>query len=264
MCEPRSPRATADWPNHGTEIDRARRDDALGALIPCEEQRAFASLEYSDPGSILRFDPGAVPGEPLPFLGVRLRVDHPPVNGGMRSEVALEYPFREGDTVRYRWDVLVPSTFVNDHPRNLRNTIAQWHDQPDEARGECWRTKPRLGSPLSLRLASRDGRALQMSLHARDTRTRASGAFEIATIPYDRWVSIDVRITWSQDTDRGAVTVALDGAGDPDPVVAFRGFTMNNRLPHYLKVGLYRNEAIRADNRLYLRQLRCETLARGG
>lgn len=39
---------------------------------------------------------------------------------------------------------------------------------------------------------------------------------------------------------------------------------MNNRLPHSLKVGLYRNEAIRVDNRLSLRQLRCETLAGGG
>lgn len=258
MCEPRSPRVTADWPNHGAEIDRARRADVIAALIPREEQRAFASLEYSDPASILRFDPGSVPGETLPFLGVRLRADQPVVNGGARSEVALSYPFGEGDAVRYRWDFLVPSTFVNDHPRNLRNTIAQWHDRPDEARGECWRTKPRLGPPVSLRLTSRDGHSLQLSLQVRDTRTRASGSFEIATIPYDRWIPIDVRITWSRDTERGAVAVTLDGG--EDPALVFRGFTMNNTLSHYLKIGLYRHEAIRVDNRLYLRRLWCETL----
>lgn len=258
MCGSRSPRVTSDWPNHGAEIERSRRAAVIAALIPREEQRAFASLEYSDPGSILRFDPGAVPGEPLPFLGVRLRVDQPSVNGGARAEVALAYPYSEGDTVRYRWDFLVPSTFVNDHPRNLRNTIAQWHDRPDEARGECWQTKPRLGAPVSLRLASRDGRSLQLSLNARDTRTRASGAFEIATIPYDRWIRIDVQIAWSRDTERGAVAVRLDD--EEDPALVFRGFTMNNHLSHYLKIGLYRHDAIRVDNRIYLRQLCCETL----
>lgn len=261
MGECRGPLATADWPHRGVEIDRQRKAWFLAALLPREEQRAFASLEYSDPGSILRFDPGTVPGEALPFLGVRLRVDQPSVNGGARAEVALSYPFGEGDTVRYRWDFLVPSTFANDHPRNLRNTIAQWHDRPDEARGETWQTKPRLGSPLSLRLASRDGSSLQLSLHARDTRTRASGAFEIATLPYDRWIPVDVRITWSRDTDRGAVAVTLDDHGEP--ALVFRGFTMNNPLPHYLKIGLYRHDAIRVDNRIYLRQLWCETLPGG-
>lgn len=259
MGEFQPPRSTADWPNHGAEIDRARRADVIAALIPREEQRAFASLEYSDPGSILRFDPGTVPGETLPFLGVRLRVDQPAVNDGARAEVALSYPFSEGDTVRYRWEFLVPSTFVNDHPRNLRNTIAQWHDRPDEARGETWQTKPRLGPPVSLRLASRDGSSLQLALQARDTRIRASGAFEIATIPYDRWIPIDVRIAWSRDTQRGAVTVTLDD--EEVPALVFRGFTMNNPLSHYLKIGLYRHEAIRVENRIYLRHLWCETLA---
>jgi hypothetical protein len=258
MTESRLPGATADWPKHGFEIERKRTAEFLVALMPREAQRAFATLEYSDPASILRFDPGAVPGETLPFLGVRLRVDQPSVNDGARAEVALSYPFSEGDTVTYRWDLLVPSTFVNDHPRNFRNTIAQWHDRPDVARGECWRTKPRLGSPVSLRLASRDGRSLQLSLHARGMRTRASGAFEIATIPYDRWIPIRVRITWSRDPDRGAVAVSLDD--DQDPALVFRGFTMNNHLSHYLKIGLYRHEAIRVENRIYLRQLWCETL----
>jgi len=262
MSESQSPRATADWPGHGIEIDRARRGEFLAALIPREEQRRFASLEYSDPGSILRFDPGVVPGETLPFLGVRLRVDQPLVNAGARAEAALSYPFSEGDTVRYRWDLLVPSTFVDDHPRNRCNMVAQWHDRPDEARGETWQTKPRLGPPVSLRLASRDGRSLQLMLHARDRRTNASGSVEIATIPHDRWIPIDVRITWSRDTDGGAVAVALDDGAAP--ALVFRGFTMNNAVSHYLKIGLYRHGHIRVENRVYIRQLWCETLAAEG
>lgn len=39
---------------------------------------------------------------------------------------------------------------------------------------------------------------------------------------------------------------------------------MNARLPHSLKVGLDRNEAIRVDTRLSPRQLWCETHPKGG
>ena len=257
----RQPSVTDGWPARGIEITRSRNAEFLAALIPREELRALASLEHSDPGSILRFAPEAIPGETIPFLGVRLRADQPPVKDGARAEVALAYPFREGSTVSYRWEFLVPASFVNDHPQNRRNTIAQWHDQPDTTRGERWETKPVLGSPVSLRLTSRDGRSLQLSLQTLDTRAAANGRHEIATIAYDRWIAIEVRITWSQDPDRGAVAVHLDGEATPS--CEFRGFTMNNRVFHYLKVGLYRSTGIRVENRLYLRRLTCETLADG-
>ena len=51
--------------------------------------------------------------------------------------------------------------------------------------------------------------------------------------------------------------------GEATPSCEFRGFTMNNRVFHYLKVGLYRSTGIRVENRLYLRRLTCETLADG-
>jgi hypothetical protein len=251
---------TAAWPGPGIPIEPATRADFLAALLPREEQRALAGFEYSDSASILRFAPGTIPGETLPFLGFRVRADQPLVNKGERTEVTLNYPFTAGSTVTYHWEFRVPSTFKNDYPKNRHNQIAQWHDQPDTTKGESWATFPANSPPVSLDLTSRDGTTLQLSLNIWNVHPRTSAVFELATIPFDRWIPISVEITWSQDALHGAVAVFLNR--ETTPTHTFRGITMHNGVTHYLKLGLYRHHDIDVENWIYLRQVWCEPLSR--
>jgi len=65
-------------------------------------------------------------------LGLRLFPSQKKLNGGIRAEVSVNYPCKQGDTVRCAWRFMVPDGFKSDAPRNRWWIFGQWHDQPDK------------------------------------------------------------------------------------------------------------------------------------
>lgn len=76
-------------------------------------------------------------------VGFRLTDKTLPVYGGIRTEVAVDFPYSEGESVRYSWEMMFPEEFAGDSPLNRWWLLAQWHDQPDRRIGEKWKDSRR-------------------------------------------------------------------------------------------------------------------------
>jgi hypothetical protein len=166
-------------------------------------------------------------------------------NGGVRAEISIDYPFKEGDTVRYNWRMMLPVNFVSDAPANRWWLVAQWHDQPDRTRGETWSGYPAHSPSVGLGYGQ---------LAGQDTLSLLYGAPEPGPnglIPISRgaWHAISVEITWSTGAS-GKVQVFVDGG--KSPVREASGANMYNTFHHYMKLGMYRQPDIRGDTWIYI------------
>ena len=187
------------------------------------------------------------------YLGLRVFPGQRRVHGGVRAEVSVDYPFREGDRVRYAWRFRFPHDFATDAPDNRWWVIGQWHDQPDPRRGETWDGFPSRSPPVVLGVGERDGRlgiGLGYGLTTDGNRQQELGPLWVER---GRWHRIAVVVRWSQGPD-GAAEVFLDDA--PRASLAAQGPNMNNRYQHYWKLGHYRHPDIGTDNWIHLADLR--------
>ncbi len=178
-------------------------------------------------------------------LELRTYFQQPLKNGGVRAELSVDYPYREGDTVRYSWRMMLPSNFPSDAPSNRWWLVAQWHDQPDRTRGETWAGYPGHSPSVGLgygQIAGQD----QLSLQYGAPNPSAAGL-----IPISRgvWQSIRVEITWSRGPS-GRVKVFLNDGSVP--VREANGPNMYNSFQHYMKVGMYRHPDIPGDAWIYI------------
>lgn len=210
---------------------------AIAAALGIKSLARFLTIEAANCAAM------SVHGDAVEF---RLPVQAIPVAGGVRTEVALDYPFVEGDTVRYGWDLRIPAGFRGDAPRNRWWSVAQWHDQPDRRIGETWATFPGRSPPLSVYLEERaDGIGIGL-------RTNDAGARSWTRVPPDTWLRIAVTIHWSRS---GAGAAVLEVAGRPEFSVSVTGPNMYNSYQHYLKLGQYRHPDIATGNSIYIRNV---------
>lgn len=176
-------------------------------------------------------------------LGLRTYLGQPVKNGGVRAELSIDPPCRPGDTLTYRWSLLLPADLRSDAPRNRWWVLADWHDQPDRTRGETWEGFPSRSAPLILAYGQQAGRdILSVSYGVPDSSPRGT-----ATLMRERWHEIAVRVRWSRGAD-GAASVLLDGR----PVASASGPNMHNAYQHYLKLGSYRHPEIVGDAWVYV------------
>lgn len=166
---------------------------------------------------------------------VSLFPNNPRVNGGVRAELAFNFPFNEGETVRYAWRLKLPAEFhANDNPAQWW-LLAQWHDQPDRRQGETWANFPPRSPPIALFVASR---AAQLGIGlVLGGKERVSWT-PVAT---GAWIPIAFTIRWST-TSAGAVRMQV--GGDTPVDVTVEGPNMLNSYQHYLKIGQYRHPVI--------------------
>lgn len=176
-------------------------------------------------------------------------------NGGVRAEISVDYPFREGDTVRYSWRMKLPDDFPADVPGNRWWLVAQWHDQPDRSRGETWDGYPGHSPSVGLGYGRIDGKDQLSMLYG------APNPGPAGLIPINRgvWHTVRVDITWSRGAN-GRAQVFLDGS--PTPVRESRGPNMYNNFQHYMKLGMYRHPDIRGDAWLYIGDVKVQLLPR--
>lgn len=182
----------------------------------------------------------------------------PKVNGGIRSELAINYPYLEGEVVNYQFDVKIPKDFSFDS-LNRWWAIAQWHDQPNPKIGETWSNFPGKSPPIFIQI---EKQAEKPVLAFRNVTT---GKIERVNIPLDEWITVRSAIAWSTKST-GISTFEISKQSGKIANVRLYGANMNTPYFHYLKIGQYRNPDIRTANSISFRNvsiLRPSTLGQG-
>jgi hypothetical protein len=184
-------------------------------------------------------------------LGLGLEPGQPRVSNGIRAEAAVDFPFKQGDTVRYTWRFMLPEDFVSDAPLNRFWIVAQWHDQPDRRVGETWKELGPHPPPVSLGLqGAGDGLLLDMTYGFPEAQ-------RLGPVPIERgrWYTVSVVVHWSMKEDGWAKMYVHDMR---IPAVLAEGRNMRNDVRHYFKVGMYRDPGIEVPDWIFVADVRIE------
>lgn len=190
-----------------------------------------------------------------PALELRLYPGQPLTNNGIRTEVSIDYPFVEGETVIYEWQVRLVSPFPADELKRWW-VMGQWHDQPDRTRGETWDGFPVNSPPILFGFGEQEGKPAFGVFYGMPHVMIDS--FEVQP---DTWVRIQARITWSRSS-KGAARVEIDGLKQSAKpvVISGKGANMLNGFQHYFKIGMYRHREIMLENRMQIRGVKIWTV----
>ena len=168
------------------------------------------------------------------------------------SVVSVDFPFVQGDTVRYAWQFMLPKDFISDAPRNRWWLIGQWHDQPNKKLGETWKDFPSSSPPVALEIAELNGHLGVALVYGQTGAQQHQRHYGPLALERGKWHSITARIHWSRGTD-GNASVYLDGSTKATMVA--EGPNMNNDFQHYLKLGMYRHPDIPTDNWIFINRV---------
>lgn len=190
------------------------------------------------------------------FLELRLLPDQPILNKGIRSEISIDYPYNENDTVEYTWEFKIPTDFISDAPLNRWWLLADWHEQPDPTLGETWDTYESGSSPILFAYGNIDG-ADMIGLSTGSWRKDNLEFRGVTPITRGVWHKVRMVVVWSQN-ETGNVTVYLDDA--EEPTFSVRGENMVNGYQHYMKIGQYRHPDIHTENSVFIKNISIQKL----
>ncbi len=232
----------AGLPQFGCALDPTRQNDYLKAALNREELIKFSSLEVPTVNNIkIGSDQG------IPHLELRVFPLQPLIKDRIRSEVSVDFPFKEGETVRYSWQFRIPENFPSDAPKNRWWIITQWHDQPDPTKGESWDTFAGKSPPLLISYGNLNEKDV-IALSAGTNQTSVG----VIHIKKNIWHTVRIEVTWST-TATGRVHLYFDDLTTPS--LSYSGVNMNNAYQHYLKFGQYRHRDIATDNTIAFRKV---------
>jgi hypothetical protein len=186
---------------------------------------------------------GTVPRDDGRALFLEVTCGQDEVSGGIRAEVSFDPVRRAGEELWVAWDHLVPADFAfpasypDGEPWML---MGQFHDQPDVQAGESWDDFASESPPILLGFGKLDG-VTKLGVNygvATDLEQEV-----IVDYPLGEWHRWTLHLRWSEGDD-GFGEFWLDG----EEVASFRGPNLHNAAGNYLKLGLYRDPAIRTDN----------------
>lgn len=206
------------------------------------------------------------------------------LNKGTRAEFSKDFGDMAGEEAIYRWEFLVPKSHQDIPIWNTQTdtpnwqTLAQFHDQPDPSKGESWKTYPGNSSPLKLGYAYIDFDEPHLQKQLKNPEVRKvferfdvrSGDSVVALI-YDykpqvvipiikgEWVPVELHVRWSRaDDGYGIIRIG----GEDAQHFKVQGRNMINDMPHYFKLGLYRNPAIQHESSVFVRDFEYQPVAR--
>jgi hypothetical protein len=228
---------------------RALEVSYLNSVVP-SDLMGYSHLEVAAAADLQSMSDGSGP-----FLGLRTYQVQPLVNSGVRAEVSVDYPFVQGQTVRYSWRFGITPDFVSDSPNNRWWLFGDWHDQPDPSLGQTWATYVAHSPSVGLGYGQIDGQDYLSLLYGAPNPATVAGL-----IPFSRgvWHTLVAEITWSQGAD-GHIALYLDGSATP--VQQASGANMYNNYQHYMKLGTYRDPDIVGDTWVYVRDVKIETVS---
>jgi len=229
---------------HAT-VAQAETMQALLAAVMAPELLPMAGIEVATRENIRRVADGG-------GLSLGIIPGQRQVNGGTRAEIAVDYPFAEGDTVRYAWRFRLSAGTASDAPKNRWWLLGQWHVQPDKRAGEtAWGAQHALSPPVMLGYGVLDGRDVLALTYGVEPKP------VLPAISFDRgvWNRITAEITWSRGA-AGQAKILLNGT----QVAAASGPNMQNAYQHYLKFGQYRHPGIAGESWIDLAELEIRTI----
>ena len=175
-----------------------------------------------------------------------LRSDTQKIHNGVRAEVAVDYPFNEGEQVTYQVAIKLPKDFKADFPQNRWWLVVQWHDQPDKRVNETWRDFPALSPPVAVYVEARNGiPGIGLIMFGKDKKSWAP-------YPLGQWLTLNFQISWSTYED-GLVNFKV--LEYPEFSTQVNGRNMNNSYQHYLKFGQYRHTDIKVNSSVLFKNL---------
>lgn len=166
------------------------------------------------------------------------------VNGGVRAELAVDFPFVEGDTVEYRWSVLIPAKDAPGGDSNQWWLIAQWHDQPDPSLGQTWATFKAQSPPVAVHIETRNG-VVGIGLSG-----LLGKKLTWVPVPTGVWLNFIATIRWSTGAN-GSVRFRVED--HPEFEFTASGQNMLNGYRHYFKAGQYRTPAVSRYSVIYMK-----------
>lgn len=163
----------------------------------------------------------------------------PVMNGGTSAELAVDYPYQEGATVRYSWRMMIPATFAADNPANRWCLFARWNDQPNTKYGEKAEMFSTHNPVLMLGYKMTEGvDTLYFSYGIQDAITATTFA-----VRRNEWMKMVMEITWSRG-DKGRAKLFINDS--PIPITEVRGANMYGRYHNLFRVGLNRSAQVRS------------------
>lgn len=220
-----------------TVADSSAADIAVALSSPQLEEHM--SLERAGADSI------SIESDSVKFS---LLENNAPVNGGVRSEVAVNYPFKLGDRIRYEFEFMFPNDFLADDGKRWW-VIAQWHDQPNIAEGGSWKNFPGRAPPVSLYVEERDG------VLGTGVNYYITGEKSWSPINRGEWNKVRFELLWLNNAD-GELRFFLN----QEDLRRFAGPNMHNNYAHYLKIGMYRHPEIATNSAVFFKNLNVERL----
>jgi hypothetical protein len=187
-------------------------------------------------------------------VGFVLAARNAKINNGIRSEVAIGYPFNEEDTVEYSWSIKVPAK-SNLGAEGRWWVIAQWHDQPDSRLNESWANFKAQSPPVAIYVEKRD------SIIGIGVQGVGGRKLSWAPIPIDEWLNIRAIIHWSR-AESGSVKFSV--VDHPSLNFEYTGLNMLNSYQHYFKLGQYRDPTVQSYSVLYIKDVKISTLSSSG
>lgn len=169
-------------------------------------------------------------------------------HAGIRSEAAVNYPFKLGDRISYEFEFMLPNDFLADKGSRWW-AIAQWHDQPNITEGESWKNFPRRSPPVSLYIEERNG-VLGVGVNYYITGEKSWNPINRGS-----WNKARFDFFWRND-ENGELVFFLNG----QDIRRFAGPNMHNNYKHYLKIGMYRHPEIATNNDVFFKNLKIEQL----
>lgn len=157
-------------------------------------------------------------------------------NSGVNSEIVIDYPYVEGDTVKYSWRMMIP-VFMPSDPENRWWLTARWTPQANLKMGEKPETYNVLNPAIMITYKmpeSRDTFALGYGV----PDTILTDAFSVTR---NEWVKVDLIVTWST-TSNGKATMYINNSKISATEV--RGRNMYNKYYNLFRIGLFRSPKI--------------------
>lgn len=191
------------------------------------------------------------------YLALTLFPGQAKKNSGIRSEISVDFPFKENDTIEYSWQLRIPQNFPADDPQNRWWVFAQCHDQPDLNKGETWDTYIPHSPPIIFgygKLENKDIIGFSTGLDGSKKGIEPIGSI---TISKNTWHTFRFIVKWSQK-ENGEVKVFFDGAASP--IFSAKGPNMLNAYQHYFKVGQYRHAGINTLNTVHIKNIKIKKL----
>lgn len=235
----------------------------IGLMVGAAQAQGCKLVDKQQLAKVMAIDPALVPLLNLEIHGCEniivgstdagfvLNEQNYLVNGGVRSELAIDFPFVEGDTVEYRWSVLIPTVDTPGGDSNEWWLIAQWHDQPDPRIGQTWSTLKAQPPPLAVHIEKRNG-IVGIGLSG-----ILGKKLSWAPVPTGVWLNLSATIRWSTGAN-GAISFRVDNHPEMDAVAS--GQNMLNGYKHYFKAGQYRTPYVSRYSVIYMKNIRFRKL----